>query len=320
MAPLLAINKLNVGFPGKRETLFAVRDLDFAIEKGEIACLVGESGCGKSLTCKSVLRLVPNNAVIGGQIIFNGENILALNSRRLRQIRGAGIGMIFQEPMTSLNPVLPIGKQAAETLRLHLRMSAGEAKKKILELFAQVGIPQPEARWSAYPHQLSGGLRQRVMIAMALACGPALLLADEPTTALDVTVQGQILRLIARESRQRGMAVLLITHDLGVVADMADSVGVMYAGNLVEWAKARELFENPLHPYTKGLMNCAPGRDSAELEKLPVIPGTVPPLGEMPPGCAFQPRCSSALPVCATETPPDYVKDGRRVACWLYAR
>lgn len=318
MAPLLAINKLNVGFPGRRETLFAVKNLDFAIEKGEIACLVGESGCGKSLTCKAVLRLVPNNAVIGGQILFNGDNILGLNGRRLRQIRGASIGMIFQEPMTSLNPVLPIGRQTAETLRLHMKMSAQDAKKKVLELFGQVGIPQPEARWSAYPHQLSGGLRQRVMIAMALACGPALLLADEPTTALDVTVQGQILRLIARESRQRGMAVLLITHDLGVVADMADSVGVMYAGNLVEWAAAADLFENPLHPYTKGLMNCAPGRASAGLEKLPIIPGTVPPLGEMPPGCAFQPRCSFAMPVCSSETPPTYVKDGRRIACWLY--
>lgn len=320
MAPLLAINKLNVGFPGRRETLFAVKDLDFAIEKGEIACLVGESGCGKSLTCKAVLKLVPANAVIGGQILFNGENILELSGRGLRKIRGASIGMIFQEPMTSLNPVLPIGKQAAEALRLHLKMSPREAKEKILELFGQVGIPEPESRWNAYPHQLSGGLRQRVMIAMALACGPALLLADEPTTALDVTVQGQILRLIARESRQRGMAVLLITHDLGVVADMADSVGVMYAGNLVERADARELFENPMHPYTKGLMNCAPGRESAGLDKLPVIPGAVPPLGEMPPGCAFQPRCSFALPVCASETPPTYVNGGHRIACWLYIR
>lgn len=315
----MAISHLSVGFPGRHETLFAVRDLDFVIEKGEIASLVGESGCGKSLTCKAILRLTPNNALIGGEALFNGQNLLAMNARQLRKTRGAAIGMIFQEPMTSLNPVLPIGRQTAEPLRLHLGMSAREAKKKVLELFAQVGIPNPESRWNYYPHQLSGGLRQRVMIAMALACGPALLLADEPTTALDVTVQGQILRLIARESRQRGMAVLLITHDLGVVADMADSVGVMYAGNLVEWAKARELFGNPLHPYTKGLMHCAPGRDSAGMEALPTIPGTVPRLDEMPAGCAFQPRCKFALPKCALEIPPVFEKASHKTACWLYA-
>lgn len=319
MPPLLAVNNLNVGFPGHGETLFAVRNLDFYIKQGEISCLVGESGCGKSLTCKAILRLLPPSAIAGGQILFDNVNLLAESDRRLRKVRGCRIGMIFQEPMTALNPVLTVGKQTAEPLRLHLKMSAAMAKKKVIELFEQVGIPEPEARWSVYPHQLSGGLRQRVMIAMALSCGPALLLADEPTTALDVTVQGQILRLIARESRERGMAVLLITHDLGVVADMADSVGVMYAGSLVEWAPAKELFENPLHPYTRGLMACAPGRDSAALNRLPTIPGTVPRLDEMPPGCAFQPRCEEALPRCSSETPPYVVRDSHKVACWLYS-
>lgn len=319
MKPLLAINELEVGFPAAPETLFAVRNLNLVVEKGEIACLVGESGCGKSLTCKAILKLLPNNAIIGGDVLFNGENLLKLNEKQLCKVRGASIGMIFQEPMTSLNPVLTIGKQTAEPLRLHLNMSAKAAREKVIELFRQVGIPEPESRLNVYPHQLSGGLRQRVMIAMALSCSPALLLADEPTTALDVTVQGQILRLIASESRQRGMAVLLITHDLGVVADMADSVGVMYAGSLVEWAKAGELFTNPLHPYTKGLMNCAPGKDSADLERLPTIPGTVPHLDEMPPGCPFQPRCQYALPRCSTQFPPVILHESHKTACWLYA-
>lgn len=320
MPPLLALNNLDVGFQSARETLFAVRNLDLFIEKGEIACLVGESGCGKSLTCKAILRLVPKNALIGGQVLFENEDMLRIGKKRLCQIRGARIGMIFQEPMTSLNPVLTIGQQTAEPLIVHQHLSRREARKKVIELFNQVGLPDAENRYSVYPHQLSGGMRQRVMIAMALSCGPALLLADEPTTALDATVQGQILRLIVKESRERKMSVLLITHDLGVVADMADSVGVMYAGSLVEWASGRNLFEHPMHPYTRGLMACSPGKDSAGQARLPAIPGVVPALDELPPGCPFQPRCEEALPRCAWENPPYLALQGHKVACWLYDR
>lgn len=319
MEPLLHINQLSVSFQRPGATLDAVRCVDFIVEKGAICCLVGESGCGKSLTCKSVLRLTPENAVISGQIYFDGENLAALPEASLRKVRGARIGMIFQEPMTSLNPVLTVGEQTAEPLRLHLKMKRGEAKKEVVRLFSQVGISSPESRFSAYPHQLSGGMRQRVMIAMALACGPELLLADEPTTALDATVQGQILRLLVKESQERGMAVLLITHDLGVVADLADTVGVMYAGSLVEFSPAAELFENPLHPYTQGLMNCAPGMANVGEARLPIIPGTVPSLSEMPEGCPFQPRCGKRMPVCLMKMPIESQFAQHRVACWLYA-
>ncbi len=221
--------------------------------------------------------------------------------------------------MTSLNPVLRVGDQAAEPLRLHLGLSRKEARVEVCRLFASVGIPSPNERYDDYPHQLSGGMRQRVMIAMALGCRPRLLLADEPTTALDATIQGQILRLITGESRERGMAVLLITHDLGVVAETADYVGVMYAGILVEKAPVADLFGNPLHPYTRGLMAAAPGRASFGLKRLPTIPGTVPKLGEMPPGCPFQPRCPDAIPVCAEQLAPHCVENDHHVACWLYA-
>lgn len=318
MPPLLAIKSLNVGFAVDDIPRKAVSNVNLELPQGAVSCLVGESGCGKSLTCRSILRLLPENAAVDGKIIFREQDILSLPQKKLCSIRGASIAMIFQEPMTSLNPVLPIGEQCAEPLRLHRKMSRKEAKARVLELFAQVGIPSPRTRYNDYPHQLSGGMRQRVMIAMALSCEPDLLLADEPTTALDATIQGQILRLIRKESRERGMAVLLITHDLGVVADMAHYVGVMYAGHLVEYASAQDLFANPLHPYTEGLLACAPDSASFMMKRLPTIPGYVPSLAQTPPGCPFQPRCSRALPVCSQKMPASTTKDRQRVACWLY--
>lgn len=316
---LLRLEKLSVKFPSPGGILQAVRNINLDVPAGNVICLVGESGCGKSLTCRAILRLVPEYAILGGQVLFHGRNLLDMPERELRAIRGAKIGMIFQEPMTSLNPVLTVGEQTAEPLRLHLGMNKKDARAKVVELFTQAGIPEAESRYDSYPHQLSGGMRQRVMIAMALSCSPDLLLADEPTTALDATIQGQILRAIKQESRKRGLAVLLITHDLGVAADMADFVGVMYAGMLMEQARTSELFGNPLHPYTQGLMAAQPGRAAINLRRLPAVPGTVPSLAEMPPGCPFQPRCAKALTRCAAEEPPVSDRNGHKVACWLYS-
>jgi len=319
MGMLLRLEKLSVKFPSPGGILQAVRNINLDVPAGNVICLVGESGCGKSLTCRAILRLVPEYAILGGQVLFHGRNLLDMPERELRAIRGAKIGMIFQEPMTSLNPVLTVGEQTAEPLRLHLGMNKKDARAKVVELFTQAGIPEAESRYDSYPHQLSGGMRQRVMIAMALSCSPDLLLADEPTTALDATIQGQILRAIKQESRKRGLAVLLITHDLGVAADMADFVGVMYAGMLMEQARTSELFGNPLHPYTQGLMAAQPGRAAINLRRLPAVPGTVPSLAEMPPGCPFQPRCAKALTRCAAEEPPVSDRNGHKVACWLYS-
>lgn len=317
-SPVLRIDDLFLAFLSAGGSLAAVRQLRLEVPPGKVSCLVGESGCGKSLTCRSILRLAPEGCQISGEIIFRGENLLSLPEKKLRAIRGAAIGMIFQEPMTSLNPVLTIGSQCMEPLRLHLKMNKAQARDKTLDLFRQVGIPDPENRLDDYPHQLSGGMRQRVMIAMAIACGPALLLADEPTTALDATIQGQILRLLLEMSRKENMALLLVTHDLGVVADMADFVSVMYAGLLVETAEAREVFASPLHPYTKALLACAPGESSWKAERLPTIPGTVPALDEMPVGCPFAPRCPDAMPVCLSQIPPLLRDANHAVACWLY--
>lgn len=316
-APLLRLEDLSVHFPFEGRLLPAVRDVHLELPPAAITCLVGESGCGKSLTARAVLRLTPETAVLGGRALLRGEDLLSLPEKELRGIRGRRVGMIFQEPMTSLNPVLRVGEQVAEPLRLHLGMGRAEARREAERLFADVGIPSPHSRYDDYPHQLSGGMRQRVMIAMALACRPELLLADEPTTALDATIQGQILRLILDQSRERGMAVLLITHDLGVVAEVADVVGVMYAGRLVERAPARELFADPRHPYARGLMHSAPSRRSMGLSRLPTIPGSVPSLQNMPPGCPFQPRCPEAMPRCTEAMPPSFVRGEHAVACWL---
>lgn len=318
-APLLAVRHLNVRFITDALTFDAVTDVSFTLTHGQIFCLVGESGCGKSLTAKAILRLVPENAHIAGDIVFEGDDLSILNDTALRSLRGRRIAMIFQEPMTSLNPVLRVGDQVAEVLRLHMGMNEQAAKERCVELFASVGIPSPTSRLDAYPHQLSGGMRQRIMIAMALACTPALLLADEPTTALDVTIQGQILRLLHTLSREYGMAVLCISHDLGVVADVADAVGVMYAGLLVERASAEALFAGQKHPYTQGLMRAAPTVAHRHSARLPVIRGTVPSPGQMPPGCPFHPRCDKALGQCAQHIPPDMeIAPNHKVRCWLY--
>lgn len=315
---VLKISDLSVAFRTANGLLPAVRNLRLALPAGKVSCLVGESGCGKSLSCRAILGLAPEGSVVGGEILFKKQNLLALSERKLRSIRGFDIGMIFQEPMSSLNPVLTIGSQCMEPLQVHLHMKRHEAREKTLELFRQVGIPDPQNRLDDYPHQLSGGMRQRVMIAMAIACQPALLLADEPTTALDATIQGQILRLLLEMSRQNDMALLLITHDLGVVADMADFVSVMYAGLLVETARAQDIFMHPLHPYTRALLACAPGATSWQSDRLPTIPGAVPALDAMPEGCPFAPRCPERLPVCAYELPALLREGDHSVACWLY--
>ena len=340
--PLLRLKNLSITFQTDNGPLPAVRDVNLSLGRGRITCLVGESGCGKSLTARAILRLMPDNARLDGSILLDGQNLLQLPPREMRAIRGRRVGMVFQEPMTSLNPVLRVGEQVAEPLRLHLGMNRTKAREEAVALLAEVGIPSPESRYADYPHQLSGGMRQRVMIAMALACRPDLLLADEPTTALDATIQGQILRLMRSRSQQRGMAVLLITHDLGVAAQMAHSVGVMYAGRLVEHALAEELFSRPLHPYTQGLLQAAPSALSRGLNRLPTIPGSVPSLRAMPQGCPFHPRCAKALPVCREKMPPDFApkfapdftpdagpdftpdagpditQGEHRVACWLH--
>ena len=333
--PLLRARNLAVRFTTDERCFEAVSGVDFDIYPGQIFCLVGESGCGKSLTAKSLLRLLPDNARLSGEVWLDSpqqepsadtaQNVLHLPPEAMRRLRGHRMAMIFQEPMTALNPVLRVGEQVMEPLRLHLGMKPREAKERCLALFRQVGIPAPESRLLDYPHQLSGGMRQRVMIAMALACEPALLLADEPTTALDVTIQWQILQLIQSLAKERGMGVLLITHDLGVVAQVAHAVGVMYAGRLVECGPVQQVLAHPAHPYTQGLMHSAPSRDSRHLQRLPVIPGSVPAPGFRPAGCSFHPRCPSALPLCAEQAPPLCTVDSatetgeavHSVRCWL---
>ncbi|MBO4313325.1 MAG: ABC transporter ATP-binding protein [Desulfovibrio sp.] len=306
---------LTVDFPVGAGRAPAVRGLSLAVDRARVTCLVGESGCGKSMTARAILRLPPERARLSGSLVFDGQDLLTLSEARMRSLRGRRMGMIFQEPMTALNPVLTVGDQAAEALRTHMGMSKKAAREEIERLFASVGISEPASRCDSYPHQLSGGMRQRVMIAMALSCGPDLLLADEPTTALDATIQKQILDLIIRESQRRGMAVLLISHDLGTVAQIADHVGVMYAGSLVESAPADELFAHPLHPYTQGLVAAVPGRDAWKQTRLPTIPGAVPALGAMPPGCSFAPRCPAADVHCREAVPALRESGGHAVAC-----
>lgn len=317
---LLDVHDLSVHFDMDSYSFDAVSHLNFSLYPGQTTCLVGESGCGKSLTAKALLRLIPAPGRIQGQMLFDGEALLSLSEEHMRRIRGHQISMIFQEPMTALNPVLRVGEQVAEPLRLHWNLSPAAAMERAEDLFQQVGIASPKSRLNDFPHLMSGGMRQRVMIAMALACEPRLLLADEPTTALDVTIQGQILQLIKKLTRERGMAVLLITHDLGVVAQMADTVIVMYAGRMVEEAPVEELFTKPWHPYTKGLMHAAPTRESMLDHRLPTIPGTVPPPNQMPPGCPFAPRCTVALPHCHTQSPPLTQEGPHKTYCWLHSK
>lgn len=316
MNPLLDVRHLTVTFGAYA----VVRNLDVQIRPGRTLSLVGESGSGKSMTALSILRLLPHpGRITSGIIEYEGTNLRHLGEAAMCRLRGRSIGMIFQEPMTSLNPVLRVGEQVAEPLRIHFGQSRREALEKARDLLVQVGIPSPEARLRDYPHQLSGGMRQRVMIAMALACSPKLLLADEPTTALDVTIQGQILRLLKALADERDMGLLLITHDLGVVAEAADDVGVMYAGEMVEQAPVRTFFTRALHPYSHGLMACAPTVDKRRRERLETITGSVPSPAMLPQGCAFRPRCPRPLAHCRVEPPVVEMEAGHTVRCWLYA-
>ncbi len=315
--PLLEIKNLQIEFGSKEKPLRAVDGVSFSIDSGETVCLVGESGCGKSVTALSIARLVPSPPAqyVGGEILLNGRDVLKMSQSELRQIRGGLVSYIFQEPGSSLNPVFRVGNQIKESLKLHRPQKA--TNDEVIRLLHLVGITAPETRMRDYPHQLSGGMQQRVMIAMALASEPKLLVADEPTTALDVTIQAQILELLLDLKKRLGMAMLLITHNLGIVSDIADRLAVMYAGQIVELAPAAELLRRPFHPYTRALMNSVP-KLGGEAERLQAIPGTVPNLGAWPKGCRFYPRCPSASqhPECA-ETMPDLIEleRGRWVRC-----
>ena len=323
MGHLLEVKNLRTHFPTRAGLVRAVDGVSFYLDHGELLGLVGESGCGKSITALSVMRLIaPPGKIISGEILFDGKDLLKLSDREMRQMRGDDIGMIFQDPMTSLNPVYTIGEQIAEALRLHQRLSRKQAKQAAIEAMREVAIPDPSRRVDDYPHQLSGGMRQRVMIAMALACNPRLLIADEPTTALDVTIQAQILELLNELRKQRELAVLLITHDLGVVAEVADRVAVMYTGRIVEESPVGELFARPKHPYTEGLLRSVPKLTSehvAKKERLETIEGTVPRPTDLPPGCHFAPRCSHRMPRCSEEEIPLYELEGAvKVRCVLF--
>jgi len=317
-APLLEVADLSVRFDTDSGTVHAVDRMSFTLAESAVLGIVGESGCGKSVTAMSLLRLLPETASISGRARFDGDDLLGASSRRLRRIRGNEIGFVFQEPMTSLNPVFTVGRQITETLRTHRGLSRSAARKRAVELLDLVHIPAPERRVREYPHQLSGGMRQRVMIAMAVACDPKILIADEPTTALDVTIQAGILDLM-RELRERlGTAIILITHNLGVVADIADRVVVMYAGRKAEEAPVHELFARPQHPYTIGLLGAIPLPGAAsKQDRLREIPGRVPSLAELPDHCAFAPRCPRADDLTRSEVPPlRAVGPGHHVACF----
>jgi oligopeptide/dipeptide ABC transporter ATP-binding protein len=323
MSHLLEVNNLQTHFPTRAGLVRAVDGVSFYLDRGELLGLVGESGCGKSITALSIIRLIaPPGKIVGGEISFDGKNLLKLSDREMRAIRGDDIAMIFQDPMTSLNPVFTVGEQIAEALRLHRKLSRKAAREGAIEAMREVSIPDPARRIKDYPHQLSGGMRQRVMIAMALACDPKLLIADEPTTALDVTIQAQILELLDELRKNRELAVLLITHDLGVVAEVADRVAVMYTGRIVEQSPVEELFARPRHPYTEGLLRSVPKLTSAlaaKAERLETIEGTVPSPTDLPPGCHFAPRCPYRMPRCTTEEIPLYdLEGGVKVRCVLF--
>lgn len=320
---LLEVKNLQTHFPTRAGLVRAVNDVSFSIDEGELLGLVGESGCGKSITALSIMRLIsPPGKIAAGSIKFKGEELTTASYDRLRQIRGNDIAMIFQDPMTSLNPVYTVGEQIAEALRLHRKLNKKQAWYAAIEAMKEVAIPSPERRVKDYPHQLSGGMRQRVMIAMALACDPELLIADEPTTALDVTIQAQILDLLDGLRRSRKLAVLLITHDLGVVAEVADRVCVMYTGKIVEHTNVNEIFAEPRHPYTQGLLRSVPkitGADKEKVERLQTIDGTVPTPTALPTGCHFSPRCQFAVERCSVGEIPLYeVSDNVKVRCIMY--
>ena len=320
---LLEVRGLKTHFDTRQGVVKAVDGADFHVKRGEVLGLVGESGCGKSVTSLSIMGLIPHpGEVVAGEILFGGKDIARMKAAEVRALRGEHISMIFQQPTSALNPVFRAGAQIKEVFELHRDWSAEVEEAKVIEMLAKVGIPDPKRRAQAYPHELSGGMAQRIMIAMALACEPELLIADEPTTALDVTIQAQILDLIRDLQKTSNTSVILITHDLGIVAEMADRVSVMYAGEIVEETDVRTIFRNPLHPYTKGLIGSIPVLGSLR-EQLDVIPGVVPSMIDLPKGCRFAPRCvprvENALQIC-TETEPDLreVEEEHKVRCWLY--
>ncbi len=316
--PLLQIKELETHFFTSEGVVRAVNGVSYDVQPGETLGLVGESGSGKSVSALSLMRLIPNppGKIVGGEVIFDGESLLDVDDARMREIRGNDIAMVFQEPMTSLNPVLTIGRQLTEALELHLSLKRRDAETRAIELLHLVGIPAAEERLHDYPHQFSGGMRQRVMIAMALSCDPKLLLADEPTTALDVTIQAQVLEVMARLSRELGTAVIVITHNLGVVARYADRVNVMYAGRIVESGSANEIYHNPRHAYTLGLLESVPRLDARTGRLIP-IEGVPPDLTNLPAGCAFEPRCRFATDICREERPElTEVFEGHKMACW----
>jgi peptide/nickel transport system ATP-binding protein len=331
---LLRVQDLHVEFRTRRGQALVLNGVDFEIRAGETLCVVGESGCGKSMTALALLRLIPSppGRIREGRVLFQGEDLVQATDARMRQVRGNRISMIFQEPMTSLNPVFTVGDQIGESLQLHAGMNARQARERTIQMLRQVGIPAPERRVDEYPHQLSGGMRQRVMIAMALACRPDILIADEPTTALDVTVQAQIFDLLRELQREKGTAIMLITHDMGAVAEMADRVMVMYAGRVIEQGTTAQVLSEPGHPYTRGLIDCLPELGSSAAwdgdarEDLAEIAGVVPSIWELGTGCAFRERCPRAMARCAAEVPPMFAAGGEvaagvphGAACWLHA-
>jgi len=317
---LLEVKNLKTYFFTDGGVVKSVDDVSFNVKPGKTLGVVGESGCGKSITSLSIMQLVetPPGKIVGGEIIYNGENLLGKNKDEMRKIRGGEIAMIFQEPMTSLNPVFTVGQQIMEALTIHTDMDKAKAKERAIEMLKLVRIPLAEKRFNEYPHQLSGGMRQRVMIAMALSCNPKLLICDEPTTALDVTIQAQILDLINELKEKLGTSIMMITHDLGVIAEVADDVMVMYAGKIVEYGTADQIFETPLHPYTHGLMNCIPKLNDDDETRLHVIPGMVPSPDRMPKGCAFCPRCPEARKICEEKMPELTEVNGQKVRCFKY--
>ena len=321
--PELLVKNLKVSFATSKKELIAVRGISYQLNQGEILALVGESGCGKTVSALSILRLIqePPGKIVSGEILFAGKDLLKLKKKELQDLRGKDIAMIFQDPMTSLNPVLTIGEQIIETLLRHTSLSRKKAREKSFRLLEQVEIPSPKQKLDQYPHQLSGGMRQRVMIAMALSCSPRILIADEPTTALDVLIQAQILSLLKKIKNDTQMSILLITHDLGVVAEVAERVMVMYAGEIVESGSVSDLFRSPLHPYTIGLMESIPTLESTQqkLSKLKEISGMVPSLSQVPSGCPFHPRCSAAETRCKTDKPKlKKISQTHSVSCWLH--
>jgi len=321
MEPLLQIRGLKVYFYTDEGVVHAVDGVDLDVMRGETLCIVGESGCGKSTLAYSILRLVrPPGRIVEGSILFDGVDLVKLSEEELNKIRGRRISMIFQDPTSALNPVFTVGYQVYEAIELHQRVKGDEAWKRVMSMLRRVGIPSPEVRYRDYPHQFSGGQRQRIMLAIALSCHPDLLIADEPTTNLDVTIQAQVLHLIKQLKEELGMTVMLITHDMGIVAMMADRVAVMYAGKIVEVAPVLDIYERPLHPYTQALIKAIP-LPHVDVEELQPIPGEVPSLLEPPPGCRFHPRCPYAMDVCRREEPPMIdLGGGHQVACWLHAK